>query len=431
MARLVLISHQLGQQTASQTMLAKLRTYVSVWLDQKSKNVLVYDASWGGIVSCGCMYRWVDKKPKCVNVNDDDPSVLDCPTLSDPGMDFGNAFYNDHHFHYGYHIYAAAVVAKFDKDWAVKYNEKVLTLIRDIANPSPEDPYFSPFRYFDWYEGHSWALGIVSDPNGKNQESTSEAVNAWYGMYLYGVATQNQPLRDLGETLLLSEVHSTNYYWHVIPRTNEIYPKKYDHTIVGILHDLLVEFQTYFGQQGFFVHGIQLLPITPVVHLMFDPFWVASAYPKFQQYCQAEPMCVQSGFVTFLYAEQAMIDREAAWSNAMALKDDVFTIDCAGGNGNSRTNTLYFIASWGNHPQPHWPNDMRQSQCPTAIAVQPVRAPGTPHPDADKPSGVGLWWVLFGALVVVSISAGLGWFIAKRKPGQEQEQDKQALVADA
>jgi len=33
--------------------------------------------------------------------------------------------------------------------------------------------------------GHSWALGIYSDPNGKGQESTSEAVNAWYGIYLY------------------------------------------------------------------------------------------------------------------------------------------------------------------------------------------------------------------------------------------------------
>lgn len=27
-------------------------------------------------------------------------------------------------------------------------------------------------------------------------------------------------------------------------------------------------------QAGFFVHGIQLLPITPIVHLMFHPFWV-------------------------------------------------------------------------------------------------------------------------------------------------------------
>lgn len=46
---------------------------------------------------------------------------------------------------------------------------QVLALVRDIANPSTQDPYFSPFRHFDWYVGHSWALGIVADANGRNQ----------------------------------------------------------------------------------------------------------------------------------------------------------------------------------------------------------------------------------------------------------------------
>ncbi len=34
-----------------------------------------------------------------------------------------------------YFIYSAAVVARFDPAWAKRYNEKVLVLIRDIANP--------------------------------------------------------------------------------------------------------------------------------------------------------------------------------------------------------------------------------------------------------------------------------------------------------
>lgn len=32
----------------------------------------------------------------------------DCPALTDEGQNFGAGFYNDHHFHFGYHIYAAA-----------------------------------------------------------------------------------------------------------------------------------------------------------------------------------------------------------------------------------------------------------------------------------------------------------------------------------
>ena len=43
------------------------------------------------------------------------------------------AFYNDHHFHHGYHIYAAATVAYFDNDWGSKYFDDVLLYIRDIA----------------------------------------------------------------------------------------------------------------------------------------------------------------------------------------------------------------------------------------------------------------------------------------------------------
>ena len=47
---------------------------------------------------CGCNF---DGK-KCTNV------YPDCPALTDQGQNFGAGFYNDHHFHFGYHIYAAA-----------------------------------------------------------------------------------------------------------------------------------------------------------------------------------------------------------------------------------------------------------------------------------------------------------------------------------
>lgn len=46
-------------------------------------------------------------------------------------------------------------------------------------------------RHQDWYLGSSWALGIptlggVPYMNGRNQESSSEAVNAYYAVALYG-----------------------------------------------------------------------------------------------------------------------------------------------------------------------------------------------------------------------------------------------------
>lgn len=97
------------------------------------------------------------------------------------------AFYNDHHFHLGYHIYAAAAVAHFDPQWGRDHFEQVLLLVRDIANPSHDDAFFPTFRNKDWYQGSSWASGIAVSPlNGRNQESSSEAIAAYEGVALFG-----------------------------------------------------------------------------------------------------------------------------------------------------------------------------------------------------------------------------------------------------
>ena len=58
--------------------------------------------------------------------------------------------------------------------------------IRDIANPSPEDTYFPVTRHKDWYRGHSWAGGLPLFIAGRNQESSSEAINAYEGVSLFG-----------------------------------------------------------------------------------------------------------------------------------------------------------------------------------------------------------------------------------------------------
>jgi len=62
---------------------------------------------------------------------------------------FGNFMYNDHHFHYGYFIHAAAVVARLDQSsaWSIAMEPYVRALIRDIANPSYDDPKFPFMRY--------------------------------------------------------------------------------------------------------------------------------------------------------------------------------------------------------------------------------------------------------------------------------------------
>lgn len=83
------------------------------------------------------------------------------------GADFGNTYYNDHHFHYGYHILAAAYIGHLDPKWLEANMDYVNILVRDIANPSAKDKYFPMWRNFDWYHGHSWAHGLYASTDGK------------------------------------------------------------------------------------------------------------------------------------------------------------------------------------------------------------------------------------------------------------------------
>jgi hypothetical protein len=100
MARLALIADELNQTAIVGALVARVKPDLQTWLLHTSANPLVYDASWGGLVSGGCNYD--DCGGKCKPHCDNGGPPSDCPSLVTPGQDFGNAFYNDHHFHYGY-----------------------------------------------------------------------------------------------------------------------------------------------------------------------------------------------------------------------------------------------------------------------------------------------------------------------------------------
>ncbi len=94
-------------------------------------------------------------------------NAFELPLSSAGGADFGNGQYNDHHFHYGYCVYAAAVIGHLDPSWISENKYYVNALVRDYANPSPKDKFFPVSRSFDWYHGHSWAHGLFESADGK------------------------------------------------------------------------------------------------------------------------------------------------------------------------------------------------------------------------------------------------------------------------
>ncbi len=168
---------------------------------------------------------------------------------------------NDHHFHYGYFIRAAAEVARVDPAWARKWAPMVNLMIRDIASTQEGDTLFPRLRCFDLYAGHSWASGHAKFGDGNNQESSSESMNAWYGLMLWGEATGNQVIRDTGIFLYNTERTAVEEYWFDVSGTN--FPKDFPNVALGMIWGGKGAFATWFSGEIDCIHGINWLPFTP------------------------------------------------------------------------------------------------------------------------------------------------------------------------
>ena len=169
---------------------------------------------------------------------------------------------NDHHFHYGYWIRAVAEVALRDPAWAAKdrWGGMVDKLIADIAHAKRGDKAFPFLRNFDPYEGHSWASGIGLGEYGNNQESSSEAVNAWAGMILWGEVTGDTATRDLGIYLYTSEVQAIDHYWFDVHRL--VFPPEYKNVETSMVFGGKYAHNTWWTDEPRQIKGINLLPIT-------------------------------------------------------------------------------------------------------------------------------------------------------------------------
>ena len=158
--------------------LNQLKEAFAVFVTNQQIYPLVYDTVWNGIVSSGSYIT------------------------GDPLQDFGNSYYNDHHFHYSYFIYTAAVIAYLDPSWLSQNKIWVDTLVRDAANPSIQDNLFPFSRMFDWYHGHSFAKGLFESADSKDEESTSEDAFFAYAMKMWGHVTGDTSMQARGNLML-------------------------------------------------------------------------------------------------------------------------------------------------------------------------------------------------------------------------------------
>jgi endoglucanase Acf2 len=183
---------------------------------------------------------------------------------------------NDHHLHYGYFLNAAAAIARRESEWATRENwgGMVNLIARDIASPVRDDPQFPFLRCFDPYAGHSWSSGHAQFADGNNAESSSEAIHAWCGLILWGQATGDQALVELGVFLHASEVAAAKYYWFDVD--GELHHPRYEPLALGQAWGGKGAFGTWFSTDPAAIYGINWLPFHGgSLYLGHNPAYVA------------------------------------------------------------------------------------------------------------------------------------------------------------
>ncbi|MBM4033849.1 MAG: glycoside hydrolase family 81 [Planctomycetes bacterium] len=334
LATLVAIGEQADPMFVA-ALIAKLRPRLEGWLSAsdaqgkpKSKGLFAYNRTWGTLIGYPASYGSDDQL-------------------------------NDHHFHYGYFLRAAAELARRDPNWAagleehrrdaraatspsdggtgilpVAWGGMLRLIIRDIASPNRDDSMFPFLRSFDCYAGHSWASGHARFGDGNNQESSSEAMNAWTALILLGEAVGDAKLRDLGIWLYSTELEAINAYWFDV--TGTIRPKEYPSPVLTMLWGGKGVRETWFSNKPEIVYGINWLP-----------FHGGSLYlglhPEYVKRCYDGLAAVKGGKPFEDWADLVLMYR--ALGDA---PDALRQLDARGGKlpieaGNSRANLVHWL----------------------------------------------------------------------------------------
>ncbi len=237
---------------------------------------------------------------------------------------YGSDEFNDHHFHYGYLLYAVGAMAMEDSTLVDRYKPVADLLALDIASPDTTGK-FPQRRAFDDYAGHSWASGTSPFADGNNQESSSEAVNAWAGLSLWAQASVNQELAQEATWMLSLEIRTALDYW--------VYPEPlpgFTSPMISLVWGGKLDYATFFDPSPAAILGIQLIPFGPTMdYLQTDPAKITALVNE-----SAPPGTTDLPLIDYNLMLLGMADRDSALERARSLPDK--NID----NGNSRSNLL-------------------------------------------------------------------------------------------
>lgn len=239
----VLVADQLGNIEYRDKFLQRMKTILSDWFTYSGSDdqaFFFYDKNWG--------------------------------TLYYKDSEFGaNKDISDHHFTYGYFLFASSVLATYDDEFYQDYKDMIDLLARDFGSPYDNDDMFCKFRSFDPYEGHSWAGGYADNDAGNNQEAGSESLFGWVGMYLWSTKSENKDLRDASIFGFTTEINAIKHYWFNYYGSQDDgydhsgWPEDWPSESIGQVYGSTYFYGTFFGGYPTYVYGIHMLPVTEYI----------------------------------------------------------------------------------------------------------------------------------------------------------------------
>ncbi|NNC49558.1 MAG: T9SS type A sorting domain-containing protein [Flaviramulus sp.] len=224
------IADQMGNTTARDKMVATVKERLEDWLTYASGEVaflFYYHDAWSAM-------------------------------LGYPAGHGQDSNINDHHFHWGYFIHAAAFMEQFEPGWANDWGDMVNLLVRDAASSDRNDTQFPFLRNFSPYAGHCWANGTASFPQGNDQESTSESMQFNSSLIHWGSITGNDAIRDLGIYLYTTEQTAVEEYW--LDMNERVFPSS-QYSLVSRVWGNSYDNGTFWTSDITASYGIELYPM--------------------------------------------------------------------------------------------------------------------------------------------------------------------------
>ena len=164
-------------------------------------------------------------------------------------------------------------------------------------------------------------------------------MNAYYGAYLFGEVAGDSELADFAKMLLATEIRSAQKYWQTWPGRgiyDERLAKQY---MLGVVGALVSSISTWFGDNPAYVHGIQMMPFTPITEELLRASYVEGQYPYLVKGVAKASPPVTDAWNAIVAGDRAIVDRDGAWEQMTALDGTGFD------GGTTKTAMLYWVAT--------------------------------------------------------------------------------------